>query len=173
MGRVRGSDSATQSANVICKVQHTYCSSLKLSILNAASTYGLSYVATQHWVRGVNGWRAMHRKRLLLTLEAERLNVQFWETLDDLGHLLQVKMVIVFVLFLLLTEWQWQLYIWWMIRFLNHYPAITAKFSEHLGGQEANANKSAILQDFFRKVYYYSPYLHFKLILVTVAWKTW
>jgi len=59
-----------------------------------------------------------------------------------------------------------------MTRFLNRYPAITTKFSPRLDRQRANANDPAILKDFFHKVYHFSIYINFQLILVTVAWKT-
>jgi len=56
-----------------------------------------------------------------------------------------------------------------MTRFLNYHSAITAKFSQHLDQQRANGNNPAILKDFFCKVYHFSLFIHFKLILVTIA----
>jgi hypothetical protein len=57
-----------------------------------------------------------------------------------------------------------------MTRFCNYHPAITAKFGQHLDQQKANGNHLAILKDFFCKVYHFSLFIHFKLILVTIAY---
>jgi len=111
-------------------------------------------------------------KEQLLTLDDEKSIVRFCETPDDLGHPLQAKIVMAFAMPPLPPHWQRQLGKHWMIPFFNHDPPVTAKFSQCLDWQRANALHSAILKDFFLKVYHFSLYIYFKLILVTVAWKT-
>jgi len=115
---------------------------------------------------------AAHQKEQLLTPEEEKSIVRFCETLDDLGHPLQGKMVKAFEMSLLPPHRGQQLGKHWMTCFLNRHPTITTKFSQHLDRQRASGNDPAILKDFFRKVYHSSIYSDFLLILVTVAWKT-
>ena len=104
--------------------------------------------------------------------EDEKSIVRFCETLDDLGHLLQGKMVKTVAISFLPSHWQQRLGKHWMTRFLNCHSAISTKFNQHLDRQRANANDPAILNNFFHKVYHFSMYIDFQLILVTVDWKT-
>jgi len=171
MGRVKCSD-ATDRENDIREAKHAYRSGLEPSIRAAASTYGIPYGTLRDRLRGAQPRSAAHEKEQLLTLEEEKSIVRFCETLDDLGHPLQAKMVKAFAMSLLPPHRRLQLGKHWMTRFLNRHPAVTAKFSQRLDRQRANANDPAILKDFFRKVYHFSLYIYFKLILVTVAWKT-
>jgi len=171
MGRVQCSD-ATERGNDIQEAKHAYRSGLEPSIRAAALTYGIPYGTLRDRLRGAQPRSAAHEKEQLLTLEEEKSIVRFCETLDDLGHPLQAKMVKALAMSLLSPHRRWQLGKHWMTRFLNRHPAVTAKFSQGLDRQRANANDRAILEDFFHKVYYFSLYIYFKLILVTVAWKT-
>jgi len=172
MGIVKCRDAATDSENEICKAKHAYCSGLEPCIHAAASTYGLPYGTLWDQLRGAQSRSAAHEKEQLLTPEEEKSIVRFCETLDDLGHPLHGKMVKAFVMSLLPPHQRWQLGKHWMTGFLNCHPAITAKFSQCLDRQRANANYPAILKDVFRKVYHFSLLNTSKLILVTVAWKT-
>jgi hypothetical protein len=172
MGRVKSRDAATDRENEIREAKHAYLSGLEPSIRAAASTYGIPYSTLRDRLRGAQPRSAAHEKEQLLTLEEEKSIVRFCETLDDLGHPLQVKMVKAFAMSLLPPHRRRQLGKHWMTRFLNRHPAITGKFSQRLDRQRANANDPAILKDFFRKVYHFSLYIYFKLILVTAAWKT-
>ena len=171
MGRVKCSN-ATDRENDIREAKLAYRSGLEPSISAAASTYGIPYGTLRDRLRGAKPRSAANEKEQLLTLEEEKSIVRFCETLDDLGHPLQVKMVKAFVMSLLPPHRRRQLGKHWMSRILNRHPAVTAKFSQRLDRQRANANNPAILKDFFHKVYHISLYIYFKLILVTVAWKT-
>jgi hypothetical protein len=115
---------------------------------------------------------AAHEKEYLLTPKEEKSIVRFCETLDNLGNPLHGKSIKAFAMSLLLSHRQRQLGNRWMTCFLNRHCAITTKFSQRLDRQRDNANDPAIWNDFFRKVYYFSIYINFQLILVTVAWKT-
>jgi hypothetical protein len=171
MGRVKCSD-ATDQENAMREGKYAYYSGLEPSIRAAASTYGIPYGTLRDRLRKAQPRSAAHEKEQLLTLEEEKSIVRFCETLDNLGHPLQAKMVKAFVMSLLPPHRRRQLGKHWMTCFLNRHPAVTAKFSQRLDRQRANANDPAILKDFFRKVYHFSLYIYFKLILVTVAWKT-
>jgi len=171
MGRVMCRD-ASDRADDIREAKHAYRSGLEPSIHTAASTYGVPYGILQDRLRGAQPRSAAHEKEQLLTLEEEKSIFRFCETLDDLGHPLQEKMVKAFAMSLLPSHRRRQLGKHWMTLFLNRHPAVTAKFSQRPDRQRANANDPAILKDFFCKVYYLSLYIYFKLILVTVAWKT-
>jgi len=168
MGRVKCRE-ATDRENDIREAKHAYRSGLEPSIRAAASTYGVPYGTLCDQVRGAKPRSAAHEKEQLRTLEEEKSIVKFCETLDDLGHPLQGKMVKVFAMSLLPSHRRRQLGKHWMTPILNRHPAVTAKFSQRLDRQRANAKDPAILKDFFRKVYHFSLYIYFKLILVTVA----
>jgi hypothetical protein len=172
MGRVKCRDAASDRENEIREATHAYRTGLEPSIRAAASTYGIPYGTLRDRLRGAQPRGAAHEKEQLLTPEEEKSIVRFCETLDDLGHPLQGKMVKAFAMSLLPSHRRRQLGKHWMTRFLNRHPAITTKFSQRLDRQRANANDPAILKDFFRKVYHFSIYINFQLILVTVAWKT-
>jgi hypothetical protein len=119
------------------------------------------------WPKG-----ATHEKEQLLTPEEEKSIERFCETLANLGHLLQGKMVMAFAMSLLPSQQRQQLGKLRTTRFLNSHPAIIANFTQRLDRKLANANDPAFLKDFFQKVYHFSIYINFQLILVTVAWKT-
>ena len=172
MGKVKCRDAANDRENEIREAKHAYCSSLEPSICTTASTYDIPYGTLRDRLRGAQPSSEAHEKEQLPTQEGEESIVRFCETLDELGYLLQVKMVKAFAMSLLPPHWQRQIGKHWMTCFLNRHPPIAAKLSQCLDRQRANANDPAILKDFFHKVYHFSLYIYFKLILVTVAWKT-
>jgi hypothetical protein len=104
MGRVKCSD-ATDRENDIRAAKHAYRSGLEPSIHTAASTYGILYGTLRDRLRGAQPRSAAHEKEQLLTLEEEKSIVRFCETLDDLGHPLQAKMVKSFAMSLLPPHW--------------------------------------------------------------------
>jgi len=172
MGRLKCRDAAIDRENEIREAKHAYRTDLEPTICAAASPYGIRHRTLRDWFRGAQPRGAAHEKEQLLTPEEEKSIVRFCETLDDLGHPLQGKMVKAFAMSLLPSNWRRQLDIHWMTHFLNRHPAITTNSSQCLDRQRANANDHAILKDFFRKVYHFSIYINFQLMLVTVAWKT-
>jgi len=100
MGRVKCRDS-TDRENDIRGAKHAYRSSLEPSTRAAASTYGVPYGTLQDQLRGAQPWSAAHETVQLFTLEEEKSIVRVCETLDDLGHLLQAKLVNAFAMSLL------------------------------------------------------------------------
>jgi hypothetical protein len=105
MGRVKCSDS-TDRENDIREAKHAYHSGLEPSIRAAASIYGIPYGTLGDQLRGAQPRSAAHEKEQLLTLEEEKSIVRFCETLDDLGHPLQAKMVNSFATSLLPPHWR-------------------------------------------------------------------
>jgi hypothetical protein len=105
MGRVKCSN-ATDRENNIRKTKHVYHSGLEPSIRAAASTYGVPYGALRDRLRGAQPRSVVHEKEQLLTLEEEKSIVRFCKTLDDLGHLLQAKMVKAFAMSLVPPHWR-------------------------------------------------------------------
>ena len=162
----------TERENEIREDKHAYCTGLAPSIRSAASMYSIPYGIFPDRFRGVQPTGAAHEKEQLLTPEEEKSIVRFCETLDDLGHPWQGKMVKAFAMSFLPSYRRRQLGKHWMTHNFNRHPAITTKFSQRLDRQRANANHPAILKDFFHKGYHFSIYINFKPILVTVAWKT-
>jgi hypothetical protein len=151
MGRVQCRNAVIDRENEIHKAKHAYHTDLEPSIRATALTYGIPYGALQDQLSGAQPKGAAHEKEQLLSPEGEKSIVRFSETLDDLGHLLQGKMVKAFVMSLLPSHRRRQLGKHWMTHFLNLHPAITTKFSQHLDRQRANANDPAILKDFFAR----------------------
>jgi len=100
MGRVKCRD-ATDRENDICEAKRAYHSGLEPSIHAAASTYGVPYGPLRDRLRGAQPRSAAHEQEQLLTLEEVKSIVRFCETLDDLGHPLQAKMVKAFAMSLL------------------------------------------------------------------------
>jgi len=98
MGRVKCRDAVTDRENQIRESKHAYHSGLEPSIRAAASTYGITCGTLQDQLRGAQPRSAAHEKEQLLTLAEEKSIVRFCETLDDLGHLLQAKMVKAFAM---------------------------------------------------------------------------
>jgi len=98
MGRVKCRDAATDRENEIHEAKHACRSGLEPSIHSAASTYGIPYGTLRDQPRGAQPRSAAHEKEQLLTVEEGKSIVRFCETLDDLGHLLQVKMVKAFAM---------------------------------------------------------------------------
>jgi len=105
MGRVKCRDAATDRENEICEAKHGYCSGLEPSIRAATSTYRIPNGTLQDQLRGAQPRSAAHEKEQLLTPEKEKSIVRFCETLDDLGHPLQRKIVKAFVTSLLPPLW--------------------------------------------------------------------
>jgi len=64
-------------------------------------TLGIPYGTLRDQSRGAQPRSAAHEKEQLLTVEEGKSIVRFCETLDDLGHPLQVKMVKAFAMSLL------------------------------------------------------------------------
>jgi len=172
MHRVKCPDAATDRENDIREAKHAYSLDLEPCIHTVALTYVVPYETLRDQLRGAQPRSAAHEKEQLHTLEEEKSIDWFCETEDDLGHLLQAKMVKAFVMSHLPPFRQRQLGKHWITRFLNCHPAVTAKFSQCLYRQTVNANDPAILNDFFRNIYHFSLYIYFKPILVTVAWKS-
>jgi len=165
-------DTIIESKNLIHEAKYGYHTGLEPSIRAAASTYDIPYGTLWDQLRGAQPRGAEHDKEQLLTPEEEKSIIRFCETLDDLGHPLQGKMVKECVLSLLPSHRLQQPGKHWMTRFLNRHPAITTKFRQRLDRKRADANDPAILRDFFCKVYHFSININFQLILVAVAWKT-
>jgi len=105
MGRVKCRD-ATDRENDIREAKHAYCSGREPSIRAAASTYGVPYGTLRDRLRGAQPRSTAHEKEQLLILEEEKSIVRFCETLDDLGHPLQAKMVQAFAISLLPPHWR-------------------------------------------------------------------
>jgi len=106
MGRVKCRDAATDRENDICEAKHAYRSGLEPSLHAAASTYGVPYGTLRARLRGAQPRSAVHKMEQLLTLEEEKSIVRFCETVDDLGHPLQAKMVKAFAMSLLPQHWR-------------------------------------------------------------------
>jgi len=149
MERAKCRDTAIDRENEICKAKHAYHTGLQLSIHTTALTYSIQYETLRDQLRGAQPRGAAHENEQLRTPEEEKSIVRFCETLDDLGHPLQGKMVKAFVISLLHSHWRRQLGKHWMSSFPNRHPAITTKFSQRLDRQRANGNDPAILKDFF------------------------
>jgi hypothetical protein len=105
MGRVKCCYAADRE-NDIPKVKHAYCSGLEPSIHAATSTYGVPYGTLRDPLRGAQPRSAAHEKEQLLSLQEEKSIIRFCETLDDLRHPLQAKMVKVFAMSLLPPNWR-------------------------------------------------------------------
>jgi len=93
MGTVNCRDAATHIENEIRKAKHAYTSGFQRSINAPAWTYGIPYGTLWDWLGGAQPRSAAHKKEQLQTPDEEKSIVRFCETLDDLGHLLQGKMV--------------------------------------------------------------------------------
>jgi hypothetical protein len=106
MGGVKCRDTAIDRENEIHEAKHAYCTGLEPSIHAAASTYGIPYGTLRDRLRGAQPQGAAHEKEQLLTPEEEKSIVRFCETLDDLGHPLQGKMVKTFAMSLLPSHWR-------------------------------------------------------------------
>ena len=148
MGLVKCRDAAIDREIEFHEAKHAYCTGLEPSICAAASTYDIPFWTLRDQLRGAQPRGAAHGKEQLPTSEEEKSIVRFCETLDDLGHPLQGKMVKAFAMSLLPAHWRRQLGKHWMTHILNHHPAITTKFSQRLDRQRANANDPANLKDF-------------------------
>jgi hypothetical protein len=103
-------------------------------------------------LQGVQSRVEAHQSEQILSVEEEESIVRFCEPLDDLGHPLKVMMVKAFAMSLLPPGQRRQLGNHWLTRFVNQNPSVTSKFSHHLDHKRANANISAILKVFYRKV---------------------
>lgn len=79
--------------------------------------------------------------------------MQFYVTLDDLGHPLRGSLVKAFAMSLLPPARQRQLTEHWLTRFLNRNPALASNSSQGLDRQRANADDLATLSEFFCKVF--------------------
>jgi len=109
MGRVKCRDAVIDRENEIHEAKHEYCTGLEPSICAAASTYGIPCGTLRDRLRGAQPRGAAHEMEQLPTPEEEKSIVRFCETLDDLGHLLQGKMVKVFAMSLLPSHQRRQL----------------------------------------------------------------
>jgi len=149
MGRVQCRDTVVDIENEICEAKYVYHTGLESSIRAAASTYGVPYGFLPDRLWWAQPIGAENQNEQLLTPEEEKSIVTFCETLDDLGHQLQGKMIKAFVMSLVPSQQQQQLHKNWTSCFLNCHPASSIKYSQRLDGQGANANVPAIMKDFF------------------------
>jgi len=142
-------NAAIDTENEIWNAKHGFRTGLELFICAAASTYDIPYGILQDQLGGAQ-LRVQHMRRSSCWLhEEEKSIVRCCETLDDLGHPLQGKMVQTFAMSRLPSHQRLQLGNLWMTHFLNRHPAVTTKFSQHLDTQRADGNDPAILKDFF------------------------
>ena len=132
---------------------HDFHSGKEPSIRSVALTYHLPFSTLRDRLQGAQLRSKAHIEQQVLTPEEEKAIVRFAEKLDDLGHPLKLGMIQSFAESLLLPlSRRRTLGKNWFPRFLARNPSLTAKFSQRLDRQRANANNPIILKDFFWKV---------------------
>jgi len=152
MGRVKPRTSNLDPENAIRKAKQDYLNGTYPSIHSAASAYGIPNSTLQGRLRGAQPTRIGHQKQQLLTASEEKAIVQFYLSLDNLGHPLKLSYVKSFAQALLPPSQRREVGKHWISRFLERNPSITSKFSQRLDRQRAHAEDPKTLKDFFQKV---------------------
>jgi hypothetical protein len=152
MGRVKPRVSKPDREDDIRQAKRDFLTGVEPSIRSAAATYGLPYSTLRDRLRGAQNTSKAHEPDQLLTAMDEKAIVRFCKRLDDLGHPITMRILKGFASSLLPGEKRREVGKHWITRFLNRNPELSAKFSQRLDRQRANANDPLILKDYFRKV---------------------
>jgi len=152
MGQVKPWKSDSEREKSILLAKKDFLAGIEPSIRSAASTYGLSYSTLHDRQRGIQSTSVAHHHQQLLTEQEEKAIVRFWNTLDDYGHPVNMRILKGFAKSLLAVSKCREVGKHWATRLLNCHPELAVRFSQCLDYQRANTSDPAIIKDFFRKV---------------------
>jgi len=119
MGRVKPRVSVPECENNLPNDRNDYINGVEFSVRSAASNYGVPYGTLCDRLQGAQPRVEAHQSEQILSVEEEKSIVRFCETLDDLGHPLEVKMVKAFAMSLIPPGRRRHLGKHWLTRFLN------------------------------------------------------
>jgi hypothetical protein len=151
MGRVKPWKSGSEREKSILLAKKDYLAGIEPSIRSAVSTNGVPYSTMHDLLRGTQSASVAHHHQKLFPDQEEKSIVCYCNTLDDYGHVVNMRIIKGFAKSLLPVSKCREVGKHWAARLLNRHPELAAQCSQHLDCQRANASDPAIIDDFFAR----------------------